>query len=364
MSSIGSIGVNVYANVNPLVSGLKKGRREVNSFALSVGNLGAALKRSLGAGVGRWFGLGAGGTGLFAGVMAMRKITSTAREMREELDRSRKTGTAHNLPFSNDDIELVRRYDASVAGLHKTFKTLWQMITVQAAPALMAVTDALQGKGFVQQPGQRSAFSGPFDQILGNLSDAEVRRASQQWAGISEKGPPGSRSAFGATLGIAPSQFDTQSFEDALHRRMDTIAAGVTERHKATGLAAPHMTPSELAAREQGKINAALAPFLALAAGARALATQPWWQKPEDPLALFDVVAPNGRPGGGRAPEGGFHALEAGTAEAFSQFRRSAEQDKGLGVANQQLQVAKESKKTLEQIRDKQAQPLEVVSIE
>lgn len=68
---------------------------------------------------------------------------------------------------------------------------------------------------------------------------------------------------------------------------------------------------------------------------------------------------------GGAAPASGFRALEAGSAEAFRQARRSQEQDKGLDVARQHLAEAKQQTEELRRIDDavRTTKQLEVVNI-
>lgn len=72
------------------------------------------------------------------------------------------------------------------------------------------------------------------------------------------------------------------------------------------------------------------------------------------------------RPAGiGTTPTGGFRALEAGTAEAFSQARRSQEAAKGLDVQRQQLDEAKRQTAELMKIDAalKTADDTEIVNI-
>ena len=84
-------------------------------------------------------------------------------------------------------------------------------------------------------------------------------------------------------------------------------------------------------------------------------------------VALSNMAGPSrlaARSSGGSAAEGGFHALEAGTAEAFAQARRSAAQQTDP-IPKMQLDEAKKQTKELSKIDAaiKAQQQLEVVNI-
>lgn len=288
------------------------------------------------------------------------------------MNRARELG----LTFDEEAGDKVEEFNDALTNLMGSIKGLARELVTTLGPALTStvdgLTDFITARGVVASGGSESHgfYGDKYDKILGGMSDQDFQKflAARRQVGQMDIGDRSEAMAKLLGNGLSATDISSDDLASAISRRLDAITEQTQKKHQEAGILVGEVDPftaiknSWKAQEEENAENkikrvsdadwrsmggADEARIASMIAALPALPTMPVARKPGD-----------------RAP--GFSVLEAGTAEAFRQERRSAEASKEMDTAKQQLEVEKQQAKTLSSIDAnlKKTQKLEIINMD
>lgn len=311
-------------------------------------------------------------------------------------DRAKELG----LTFDEEMGKKAEEANDAMLDLTSSVKGLARELVATLGPAIAemarGLADLIAAKDLISTPGETtSVFSSQYDALFKNMDDATFQKFQSEFKQFDKSDWKAKRRINpitgeweGETLssfvqgktGVPTSEFEYSSFVTAMQKRQDAINAAVMERHKNAGIDVAFdeaqlspMKPGDDVFKVGEQIMAQKAADAARAAQQERIYDA--WQPAAGLISALGNLDTFGnappieeairRAVGSGGSARGFSALEAGTAAAFSQERRSALASQEMEVPKQQLAEAKKQTEQLAKIDAsvKQTQQLEIVNI-